>query len=375
MDLERLSSRAAHRLLSQKDRLLEVWAERVRQALPAAAAQPHPILINTMPRFLRYLAEALSAEHPRQNATEGTTLAQEHGGERVRITGYGLGDLIREYQLLRDVLLEELDAPEPLTEAERATLLKSIDQAVCESCTAYALVAEGLREKFMLTLAHDLRGPLTAARAGAQMILRKPDSREVPRWAARVVEGVDRVDAMVRDLLDVARVGSGRRLQLELAPCELVALARGVVENMELTHGQRFVLVAKESAVHGHWSSEALRRALENLMTNAVKYGSTLEPITVTVGTAHDRAQLSVHNHGPHIPAEEQETLFQAFHRRHDAQKSGKGGWGLGLALGRAVAEAHGGSIEVSSLPERGTTFTIDIPQDARPFQDRAHSS
>ncbi len=365
------SSRAAHRLLAQKDRLLEVWSERVRQTLPAAATQPHPILVNTMPRFLRYLAEALSAEHPRQEATEGTTIAQEHGGERVRITGYSLGDLIREYQLLRDVLLEELGAPEPLTAAERATILKSIDQAVRESCTAYSLVAEGLREKFMLTLAHDLRGPLTAARAGAQMILRKPDSREVPRWAARVVEGVDRVDAMVRDLLDVARVGAGRRLQLEITSCELVALARGVVENMELTHGQRFVLVAKEPAVHGHWSEEALRRALENLLTNAVKYGSSQHPITVTLGHTHERVQLAVHNHGPHIPAEEQETLFHAFHRRQDAHRNGKRGWGLGLALGRAVAEAHGGSIEVESLPEHGTTFTIDIPQDARPFQDR----
>jgi signal transduction histidine kinase len=369
--MELPSSRAAHRLLAQKDRLLEVWTERVRQDLPAAAAQPHPILVNTMPRFLRYLAEALSAEHPRKDATEGSTIAQEHGGERVRITGYSLGDLIREYQLLRDVLLEELGAPEPLTEAERTTILKSIDSAVRESCTAYSLVAEGLREKFMLTLAHDLRGPLTAARAGAQMILRKPDSREVPRWAARVVEGVDRVDAMVRDLLDVARVGSGRRLQLELAPCELVALARGVIENMELTHGERFVLVAKEPAVHGHWSAEAVRRALENLLTNAVKYGSSQQSITVTVSQTHERVQLAVHNHGPHIPAEEQETLFHAFHRRHDAQRSGKRGWGLGLALGRAVAEAHGGSIEVESLPEHGTTFTIDVPQDARPFQDR----
>jgi MFS family permease len=66
---------------------------------------------------------------------------------------------------------------------------------------------------------------------------------------------------------------------------------------------------------------------------------------------------ITVHNDGPHIPAEEQETLFRAFQRLNDAASSGKMGWGLGLAQVRAVAEAHGGSIAVDSVPERGTTF------------------
>ncbi|WP_309895250.1 HAMP domain-containing sensor histidine kinase [Archangium sp.] len=76
-----------------------------------------------------------------------------------------------------------------------------------------------------------------------------------------------------------------------------------------------------------------------------------------------------VHNHGSYIPPEEQETLFQVFRRSLQAERSNQRGWGLGLPLVRAVAEAHGGSIGVDSLPERGTTFTIDLPKDARPFQ------
>ena len=76
-----------------------------------------------------------------------------------------------------------------------------------------------------------------------------------------------------------------------------------------------------------------------------------------------------VHNHGSYIPAEEKASLFHAFRRSPAAQQSGKRGWGLGLVLVRGVAEAHGGSIGVESLPAQGTTFLIDIPQDARPFQ------
>jgi signal transduction histidine kinase len=82
-----------------------------------------------------------------------------------------------------------------------------------------------------------------------------------------------------------------------------------------------------------------------------------------------------VHNHGPVIPSEKRETLFRAFQRLTEAEISGKSGWGLGLAQVRAVTEAHGGSIGLDSLPDRGTTFIIDIPLDARPYQDRPITS
>lgn len=110
---------------------------------------------------------------------------------------------------------------------------------------------------------------------------------------------------------------------------------------------------------------------MENLLNNAIKYGTSSRPVTITVKQLHERAFIQVHNHGGVIPVEQRETLFQAFQRLPDAEAGGKRGWGLGLAQARGAAEAHGGSIGVDSLPERGTTFTIDIPKDARPLQKR----
>ena len=133
--------------------------------------------------------------------------------------------------------------------------------------------------------------------------------------------------------------------------------------------GERIVLVAP-APVRGYVAPDALGRGVENLTSNALKYGARARPITITVGQTHGRGSVSVHNYGPVIPAEKRETLFRAFQRLADAEKSGKSGWGLGLAQVRAVAEAHGGSIGVDSLPDRGTTFTIDIPLDARPYQE-----
>lgn len=365
---------AAERLLAQREQLLNRWVERVRQEIPAARTERHPILVDTIPLFLQFMAEALSENHPRGLATEGTTLAEEHGGERVRVTRYELDDLIREYQLLRDVTFEVLSESAPLTDSERSIITRSIDQAILEACTAYSLVHNGLREQFMLTLTHDLRVPLNAVRAGASMIHHQPTSHHISRWAERLIQNIDRMDRMVQDLLDVSRVRAGSRMSLVLAESELGAIVQKVVEQFQLTHGNRFGFIASEP-VHGWWSEEALRRAVENLVTNAVKYGDAQQTITLKVVQTHGRALVMVHNHGSYIPPEEQETLFQTFRRSRMAEQSNKRGWGLGLALVRGVAEAHGGSIGVDSAPERGTTFTLDIPTDARPFQQSPTTS
>lgn len=361
-------SLAGDRLLANKDRVLARWEARLRKEVPAAAAEAHLILINTLPVILDQLVEAFSPRHPRHTATDGSTAAIEHGGERVRLTHFRLEDLIREYKLLREVLLEVLEEDGPLAAPERHTLHASLDQLLMEACTGYTLVQSGVRDQFFATIAHDLRNPLSAAQMGAILILRHPTAEHVPRWAARIVENIGRVDRMVQDLLDAMRVQTGARLPLELEEHDLLEIVRNALEQLRTEHGDRLVLEAP-APVHGWFAADALRRALENLVTNAVKYGAASRPITVTLREHDQRAILRVHNHGVHIPAEQQETLFRAFQRLATAEASGKRGWGLGLAQARAVAEAHGGSIGVDSVPGRGTTFTIDIPVDARPFQ------
>ncbi|MFY1827814.1 hypothetical protein ACN47A_17980, partial [Myxococcus fulvus] len=179
------SSGGGGRLLANRERILSLWEERLRQEVPAATQESHPILIDTLPVLLRQLAEALSAQHPRRTATEGSNVAEEHGSERVRVTRFRLGDVLTEYRLLREVLFTVLEEHEPLSASERNTLNASLDQAVSKACTGFVLVQEGLRERLYATLAHDLRGPLSAAKINAGLILRQPSGELVPRWAAR----------------------------------------------------------------------------------------------------------------------------------------------------------------------------------------------
>ena len=206
------------------------------------------------------------------------------------------------------------------------------------------------------------------------MILRKPASDQVARWAAKALDALELADTMVRDLLDVAKVESGQRLPLALEEADFEALVDAAIENMQTRFGDRFVC-AIDVPERGHFAPSHLRRALENLITNAVKYGDPERPIRVSARLKFGRVLLAVHKEGSYILVEQQETLFRAFERSRGGAPATEG-WGLGLAQVRGVAEAHGGSVAIDSLQGRGTTFTIDVPLDARPYQDApAHST
>src|SRR4051812_2613897 len=228
----RRGSNAADRLLANKERILSLWEERLRKNVVAAGPEPSLILINTLPAVLDQLAEALSPEHPRRTATEGSTVGQEHGGERVRLTHFRLEDLITEYKTLRQVLAEVLEEKSALSADERNTLNTSLDQMIMEACTGYALVQSTFRDQFFATVAHDLRNPLSAALASAALIARDPHADGVASWASRIVDNISRADGMVRDLLDAMRVQAGARLVLEITPCDLVDVVRQSIERL-----------------------------------------------------------------------------------------------------------------------------------------------
>jgi signal transduction histidine kinase len=121
-----------------------------------------------------------------------------------------------------------------------------------------------------------------------------------------------------------------------------------------------------DSGLKGYWDHNYLRRALENLCTNAVKYGRDGTKILISAHAKSSRVFLSVHNDGNALTREDQDRLFVLFSRGKSAEASGKHGWGLGLTIVKGVAEAHGGTIEVASTPQAGTAFTMMLPLDAR---------
>jgi PAS domain S-box-containing protein len=221
-----------------------------------------------------------------------------------------------------------------------------------------------LREQVMNLIAHDLRGPLTAAKASAQLIARRPERVEaIPQLAVRIAEAMNRADRMIQDLLDASRLRAGKGLTLQLTEVSLSQIVRDISEEFSTVHGDRFVMVLPDEDVIQKASAGELRRAIENLLSNAVKYGYPGTPITLGLGADEQNARIWVHNFGPVIPLEEQPNLFRPFTRRKEVEESQTRGWGLGLALVAGVATAHSGRVRVNSSKEAGTTFTIELPR------------
>lgn len=228
---------------------------------------------------------------------------------------------------------------------------------------------EQMREQYLSLITHDLRGPLTAARMAAELLLGPPpDPERLRRLATRIIDNITRTDAMVTDLLDAQRIRAGKSLQLHREDCDVGALVRDVVADLVTVYGDRFI-VQLDGDVRGWFSPRELRRAIWNLAVNGVKYGAPDRPIIVNVHGAVDAVMLAVHNEGAPIPASEVPRLFVPYARARTADERGPRGWGLGLTLVRGCAEGHGGRVTVHSDAASGTTFVIELPRAPSPLE------
>jgi PAS domain S-box-containing protein len=223
-----------------------------------------------------------------------------------------------------------------------------------------------LREKFVATLSHDLRTPLTAAKMLAEFLARtERDFNSTKDMAIRIKENIDRSDGMIRDLLDANLIKSGEKLKIDIIECDMTDVARTTIENLKTLHGDRFELTAPSKLV-GYWSATGIRRVLENLINNAVKYGDTESKISISLNAYDSKISIAVHNFGQPIPQSDQDSLFKQFQRTKSAKSSNQKGWGLGLNLVKGITEAHHGIVKVESHKDVGTTFTVFLPRDAR---------
>lgn len=358
------------RMLELREPILDEWEKRVRSSVKAASTLPHPVLIDTFPTLYDNLIEALVPDYPRTSAAAVTpSVAMEHGGERARLTDYEIRAVISDYQLLRATIFDVLKQRGVQVSDEDAQVISStIDASIRESVTAFTLAQSALREQFVATLAHDLRNPLAAAITGTQLIPHVREFEKIDGIANKVFENLSRIDRMIQDLLDTVIFQRGERLDLRLANFDIAEVVREVCEQFTAIHGPRFEVIG--ISLKGWWGRDAMKRALENLISNAIKYGLPDAPVRISFQEYHGRMLLSVHNQGDPLPPDQVEALFQVFRRAKEAKAGNKQGWGIGLPYVRSVAESHGGSIDVDSAQERGTTFSLDIPVDSRPFQN-----
>jgi signal transduction histidine kinase len=221
-----------------------------------------------------------------------------------------------------------------------------------------------LRERFVATLSHDLRTPLTAASMSAQLLRRRPeDADSVRRFCEKILNALERCDQMILNLLDANRIKAGELIHIDLELCSLKQIAQETIEELSTVHGDRFTLNSLSGPVNGEWSITGIKRILENLCNNAIKYGSKQTKVTISIQEFAENVLIEVQNWGNPISAEDQEHLFDLYRRAGPSEDVKENGWGLGLTLVKGLTEAHKGSVSVTSTNEQGTIFKISLPK------------
>jgi signal transduction histidine kinase len=219
------------------------------------------------------------------------------------------------------------------------------------------------KRKISQLIVHDLKGPIGAAMANAQL-LKPAVAPEHVEIVGDIVVAMQQLDRTARDLLDLSRAEAGE-LTPKLESFSLTELAAEVASAMRgLARWTEVEIVLEIRSERAGADRELTRRVLQNLVHNALKYAPNGSSVRIEGAIDTDGLALSVHDQGPGVAAEEAERIFERFVTL-DADPARSGSHGLGLAFCRLAAEAHGGRIWVERHDGVGASFCVRIPQPA----------
>ncbi|MCP1441162.1 signal transduction histidine kinase [Pseudomonas sp. GGS8] len=217
-----------------------------------------------------------------------------------------------------------------------------------------------LREQFIAVLGHDLRNPLFAISAGAEMLLRKLNDPANEQRAQHILTSARRATKLVDDVLDFARGSLGRGIPVTIEPCpDLGDALRHVIAEIQSIHPKRIIQSSIGDLSDMHCDRERVAQLLSNLLANAVVHGDPDGPVEVSAQAKEGHFVLSVKNQGL-IAENALPHLFQPYSRPTGGTP--QAGLGLGLYIASQIAQAHGGTLEVESTAPQGTTFTFSLP-------------
>jgi PAS domain S-box-containing protein len=224
-----------------------------------------------------------------------------------------------------------------------------------------------MKTEFVSQVSHELRTPLTAIKGFTDLLL-DGDAGEVneeqTEYLQIVKQNVERLVALINDLLDVSRIESGR-ITLKLDSIDLRAIVEMVVATMRplLEQKQQSLTVQMGPDLpHARGDHDRILQVVTNLVSNAYKYTPAGGAICVEASHSGDRVQIAVRDTGIGIAAEDIPRLFTRFFRVDSSLTREIGGTGLGLSIVKSIVELHGGSVAVQSAPGSGSTFSFDLP-------------
>jgi signal transduction histidine kinase/CheY-like chemotaxis protein len=384
-------------LQSHAQTFLDCWERRAAEEQPHAARVHESVLRDHLLRFLQTLGQDL-AESQNANGAPHCSCAAEHGEQRWD-AGWSLTEVVRDYQILRLVIVEqlELELQRSLRRRESQAIGLALDEAIAASIAVYVQHRDALskrheqelreqaaqlraadrrKNQFLATLAHELRNPLAPILNTVEMLkLVEPADAHVRQANGVIERQVKQIVRLVDDLLDLTRVAEGkielRRTTFDLA----AAVTRAIQTVTPLFDAQNHQLSASlpTEPLRMEGDQDRIVQVLVNLLTNSGKYTEQGGRIHLTAAREEAEVVLRVRDNGVGIEEEMLGRVFDMFTQIDHSLPRSRGGLGIGLTLVRQLVELHNGRVSAHSEgPGKGSEFIVRLPGVAAPSEPAA---
>ncbi len=364
------------------DHIVEEWEAFARSNIPPA----RDLSVEELRDHARVLLKAViadmqveqagQAQHDKSrgdlpnNSPQVTQTAQAHAQHRFA-QGFTLNEMVSEYRALRaSVLRRYTDAMGAVDRPVLDGVIRfgeTMDQGLTESIAWYVGKVTESRGLLLGVLGHDMRTPLGAARMSAQYLLQTEAlDKDQIKAVVRIVNSTGRMRAMVDDLLDFTKTALGVKLPISPAPFDIGEVCSEVIAEVGAMHPGRPIEFERIGDLNGNWDSARISQLVANLVSNAVQHGDSKFPVTVVAQAEGNAVSIRVHNFGSLVLPAARATLFDPLKQSPQAgtdRHTGSSGLGLGLYIAKEIAIAHGGSIEVTSTEQDGTSFLAKLPR------------
>jgi signal transduction histidine kinase len=371
--------RLADFILANLEPILQAWEEFAKTILPAAKPMNSAELRNQAEQMLRAIAadmrtsqtteEQIAKSHGLGKRGKDDTAAETHALERL-MSGFTIEQMVSEFRAMRASVLslwsQRIKDGVEFELEDMTRFNEAVDQAIAESLMRFSSAVSESQHIFLGILGHDLRTPLGAISLGAEVLLRSEDiDSKHTKIVSRIYASVGRAKSIVDSLLDFTRSHFGGGIPIERTETDLTAICQNMVDEVRAYHPDRSILFEARQQLSGLFDADRMEQVFCNLIENAVQHGADTTPVTVSLHADESGLVFSVHNQGAAIPEKDISQIFNptSLYSRHATNGNGtQSGLGLGLYIAHEIVTAHGGRIEVSSLPETGTTFTVRLP-------------